>query len=72
MKYKKVSVEEIMGSYKEAPKVLAKEIKDRLTHFCMNIDGTFNLPFDDPALFDVWKMVLRLTMKMDNTDKEDM
>jgi hypothetical protein len=63
MSFKNVDIDTIMAGCNRKPDELLKEIKDRIDYNCLQMDGTYDLPFDSPMLFDVLKMVIRLALK---------
>lgn len=59
MKYKTVTQEELVPIGYRTPEALLAEVKNRLKVMYLNTEGTYELPFDHPMLFDVLKMLLR-------------
>jgi len=63
VKYQKTTMDEILNGCNRNTKELIKEIGDRLDFSCLQIDGTYKLPFENPFICDTLKMVLRLCLK---------
>jgi len=56
-KFKKVTI--TSSESNRTPAELLREVKDRLKYRYRHIDGSYDLPFDDPFLYDVLVMILR-------------
>lgn len=56
-KFKKVTITSSEPS--RTPSELLREVKDRLMYRYMQPDGSYELPFNDPFLYDVLVMIIK-------------
>lgn len=68
-----VTMERIMAGCNRNSHDLLNEIRDRIDYMCLRTDGTYDIPLpaECPQMVDIMRMVIRLSERVKEENRND-